>query len=234
MTDHECQGWLGDKLMKKDSLTGLTTVTGWCFSTTTELMGGETPMIAKLLLILVLEAKSHRPVIRAVIVFPAFCCAEVTTLGMYCKTKPNKHQVAGRPTAHFALLCWVTFKENTQPLNLTRQKGNTKPQRSQTLQYSSNLGMSTTEKCFGDLKPFFWSDRVPGSVLVCSLRFLQGSSLTWSKAHRHQHTGSARGLCTHLCHFTTRRLRTTGTEPQCGYSIKHTPLAHFPSPTHPP
>lgn len=56
----------------------------------------------------------------------------------------TKHQVTGRPTAHFALLCWVTFKENTQPLNLTRQKGKTKPQRSQTLQYSSNLGMSTT------------------------------------------------------------------------------------------
>jgi hypothetical protein len=46
-------------------------------------MGGETPIIAKLLLILFFEVKSHLPVIRAVIVLPAFCCAEVTTLGTY-------------------------------------------------------------------------------------------------------------------------------------------------------
>lgn len=46
-------------------------------------MGGETPIIAKLLLIRFFEAKSHLPVIRAVIVFPAFCCADVTILGTY-------------------------------------------------------------------------------------------------------------------------------------------------------
>jgi hypothetical protein len=51
-------------------------------------MGGETPIIAKLLLILALEPKSDRPVIRAVIVFPAFCWAAVTTLGAYYKQKP--------------------------------------------------------------------------------------------------------------------------------------------------
>lgn len=46
-------------------------------------MGGETPIIAKLLLILFFEAKSHFPVTRAVIVLPAFYCADVTTLGPY-------------------------------------------------------------------------------------------------------------------------------------------------------
>lgn len=48
-------------------------------------MGGETPIIAKLLLILFFEAKSHLPVTRAVIVLPAFCCADVTTLGPHYK-----------------------------------------------------------------------------------------------------------------------------------------------------
>lgn len=60
-------------------------------------MGGETPIMAKLLLILVLEPKSHRPVIRAVMVFPAFCWAAVTTLGAYYKQ--NQYSVGGRADA---------------------------------------------------------------------------------------------------------------------------------------
>lgn len=74
-------------------------------------MGGETPMIAKLLLILVLEPKSQRPVIRAVIVFPAFCCAAVTTLG--ANYKQRQYPVGGRSSVEFTLLGSVTFKEST-------------------------------------------------------------------------------------------------------------------------
>lgn len=68
-------------------------------------MGGETPMIAKLLLTLVLEAKSHRPVIRAVMVFPAFCCAEVTTLGMYYKTNQRSSWRKSHCTIYMTWLC---------------------------------------------------------------------------------------------------------------------------------
>ena len=65
-------------------------------------MGGETPIIAKLLLILFFEAKSHLPVTRAVIVLPAFCCADVTTLGPHYKEIFGWQKIYGKIYDTFA------------------------------------------------------------------------------------------------------------------------------------
>lgn len=66
-------------------------------------------MIAKLLLILVLEPKSQRPVIRAVIVFPAFCCAAVTTLG--ANYKQRQSQLVGDPVQNLHYLALQLSKK---------------------------------------------------------------------------------------------------------------------------
>lgn len=63
-------------------------VTGWCFSTTMELIGGDTPIEATLVPVLpIFCVRSERAVTRAVIVLPAFCWADVTILviGSFCE-----------------------------------------------------------------------------------------------------------------------------------------------------
>lgn len=70
-----------------------TWVTGWCLSTTMELMGGATPMTCRLPGLRPILPSSERPVIRAVTVFEAFCWPAVTARTLVCgscyKNKPN-------------------------------------------------------------------------------------------------------------------------------------------------
>lgn len=61
-----------------------TWLTGWCLSTTMELMGGTTPMTCRLPGLRTALASSERPVIRAVTVFEAFCWPAVTVRTLVC------------------------------------------------------------------------------------------------------------------------------------------------------
>lgn len=68
-------------------------------------MGGETPNTAKLLLYRFFGPQSDLPVILAVIVLPAFCCADVKTLVKGYDRQTTMRLVFNLDIQHLVSLC---------------------------------------------------------------------------------------------------------------------------------